>query len=186
MGAWISPASLYDSDGGIELLKASREDWLFLERCIADSACAGPRVAGATAIAITVVRAEPGQQGFAAQPRRLAAERTFANVGRCRRLARDHDATSASAISFFVLASAMLLGKRLTREIRTGFINKSYGDLVNHGWLILANILLCAVKYNSSVGKIHPPDAVVLNRIACPCLCPCTRTRTAMFEIGGR
>jgi transposase len=36
-------------------------------------------------------------------------ERTFAWIGRCRRLARDHEATSSSAIAFFVLAAATVL-----------------------------------------------------------------------------
>lgn len=117
LGACVSPASLHDSHGGIALLRASREHWPDLKRCFADSAYAGPRVAGATAIAVTVVRAEPGQKGFAVQPRRWVVERSFAHAGRCRRLARDHEATPASALGHFVLANAMLLVRRLAKEL---------------------------------------------------------------------
>ncbi len=117
LGAAVSPASLHDSHGGITLLKASREHWPFLERCIADSAYAGERVAAAAAIAVTVVRAEPGQMGFTIQPRRWVAERSSAPARRCRRLARDHEAILASALGVFVLASAMLLVRQLAHEL---------------------------------------------------------------------
>jgi len=74
-------------------------------------------VAGAAAIAVNVVRSEPGQKGFAVQPRRWVAERAFAHAGRCLRLARDGAATPASALGFFVLANTMLLVRRLTCEL---------------------------------------------------------------------
>ncbi len=117
MGASVSPASLYDSHGGITLLTASREHWRFLERCFADSAYAGKRVVAAAAIAVTAVRAEPGQTGFTIQPRRWIAERSSAPARRCRRLARDHEAILASALGVFALASAMLLVRQLAREL---------------------------------------------------------------------
>ena len=92
-GARWAPASLHDSHGGIAPLRALREHWPDLQRCFADGACAGERVADASAVAITMVRAEPGQKGFAVQPRHWATERSFA------------------------LASIMLLVKRLAQEL---------------------------------------------------------------------
>ena len=117
LGASVSRASLHDSHAGIGLMRASREPWPFLQRCFADSAYAGERVGTATAIAVTVVSAELGQKGFAVQPRRWVAERSFAHAGRCRRLARDHETTDDAALGFFVLANAMLLVRRLAREL---------------------------------------------------------------------
>ena len=117
LGAMVSRASLHDSHGGIALLRASREVWPFLQRCFADSAYAGERVGTATRIEVTVVKAEPDQKGFALQPRRWVAERTFAHAGRCRRLARDHEGSDDAARGFFVLANAMLLVRRLAREL---------------------------------------------------------------------
>lgn len=117
LGAAVSPASLHDSHGGIALLRASRETWPFLQRCFADSAYAGPRVGTATAVAVTVVSAEPGQKGFTVQPRRWVVERTFAHAGRCRRLARDHETTDDAALGFFVLANVMVLVRRLAQEL---------------------------------------------------------------------
>ncbi len=113
--AAVSPASLHDSHGGAALLRASRRPWPFLARCWADRAYAGERVALATPVAVSIVGAPKGQKGFAVHPRRWVIERTFGWVSRCRRLARDHEATSSSALAFFTLAAAMILVRRLAR-----------------------------------------------------------------------
>jgi transposase len=42
-------------------------------------------------------------------------ERTFGWLGRCRRLARDHEATPSSALAFLILAAAMVLVRRLAQ-----------------------------------------------------------------------
>lgn len=115
--AAVSPACLHDSHGGTALLRASRRPWPFLALCYADRAYAGPRVATATPITVTLVGNPPGQRGFAVQPRRWVVERSFAWAGRCRRLARDHEATPSSALAFFVLANAMILVRRLARPL---------------------------------------------------------------------
>jgi transposase len=70
--------------------------------------------AEATPITIELVGPKPGQRGFVVQPRRWVVERTFAWTGRCRRLARDYEATPSSAVAFFVLAAAVLL-RRLAK-----------------------------------------------------------------------
>ena len=49
-------------------------------------------------------------------PRRWVVERCFAWLGRNRRLARDFEATVASATAFLYAASAMLLIRRLARS----------------------------------------------------------------------
>ncbi len=113
----ISRADLHDSHGGVALLKASRRPWPFLARCFADRAYAGERVGTATPVGILLVGAAPSQRGFAVQPRRWVVERTFGWLGRCRRLARDHEATPDSALAFVVLAAAMVLVRRLARAL---------------------------------------------------------------------
>jgi transposase len=115
--AAISPADTHDSHGAIALLQTSRRPWPFVALCYADRAYAGPRVAHATPVRVELVGPTPGQRGFAVQPRRWAVERTFAWTGRCRRLARDHEATPSSAIAFFVLAAATVLLRRLARPL---------------------------------------------------------------------
>lgn len=115
--AAVSPAELHDSHGGLALLQTSRRPWPFIALCYADRAYAGPRVAEATPITVELVGPKPGQRGFAVQPRRWAMERSFAWAGRCRRLARDHEATTSSAVAFFVLAAAAVLLRRLSKAI---------------------------------------------------------------------
>ena len=115
--AAISPADLHDSHGGVALLRASRDLWPFLAYCFADRAYRGERVGTATAITVEIVEPAAGQKGFAVQPRRWVIERTFGWISRCRRLARDHEATPSSALAFFVLAAAMILVRRLARAL---------------------------------------------------------------------
>jgi putative transposase len=112
-----SSAGVHDSHGGTALLPASRHPWPFLERCFADKAYAGERVAKASPITVEVIGAAPGQRGFAVQPRRWVVERTFAWIGRCRRLARDHEATISSGVAFTTLAAAMILVRRIARGL---------------------------------------------------------------------
>ena len=88
----------------------------FIERAFADGGYAGERVVTATVIAVEIVRKQAGQVGFAVQPRRWMVERTFAWLGRNRRLARDFEATIASATAFLYAASTMLLTRRLGRS----------------------------------------------------------------------
>ncbi len=116
--AAISRADLHDSHSGVALLQASRRPWPFLARCFADRAYAGERVATASLVAVTIVGAAAEQKGFAVHPRRWVVERTFGWLGRCRRLARDHEARPSSALAFFVLAAAMVLVGRLARALR--------------------------------------------------------------------
>ena len=112
-----STAGVHDSHGAVALLPASRRLWPFIERCFADKAYAGRRVANASPITVELVGAAPGQRGFAVQPRRWVIERTFAWIGRCRRLARDHEATVSSGVAFTTLAAAMILVRRLANAL---------------------------------------------------------------------
>ncbi|MCG7364533.1 transposase, partial [Roseomonas sp. ACRSG] len=68
-------------------------------------------------IELEVVKLPGAKRGFVLLPRRWVVERSFAWIGRCRRLARDHEATTSSAAAFFTLATAMLLVRRLARPL---------------------------------------------------------------------
>ncbi|ESR25236.1 Mobile element protein [Lutibaculum baratangense AMV1] len=108
-------AATQDRDGAVPLLKASRRSFPFVERAFADSAYGGDRVADATSITIEIVRKHPEQVGFAVHPRRWVVERLFAWLNRNRRLAKDFEASIASAEAFLHAASVMLLARRLAR-----------------------------------------------------------------------
>ena len=109
-------AAIQDRDGAGSVLKASRRPFPFIEHVWADSGYAGEKVAGASCIFVEIVRAKPGQIGFAVQPRRWVVERFFAWINRNRRLAKDFEATTASARAFLYAASVMILVRRLARS----------------------------------------------------------------------
>jgi putative transposase len=100
--AAVSPADLHDSRGGVALLRTLRRPWPFIAICYVDRAYSGPRVVGAVPDRVELVGLKSGQRGFAW-------------IARCRRLARDHEATPSSAAAFFVLAVADVLLRRLAR-----------------------------------------------------------------------
>ncbi|MGK7865493.1 IS5 family transposase [Falsiroseomonas sp. E2-1-a4] len=101
------PASVQDRDGAPLLLRASRPRWAFVELAYADAGYAGERVAHASPIRIEIVRKPKGQIGFSVHARRWVVERFFGWIGRNRRLAKDFEATIASAQAFLYAASAV-------------------------------------------------------------------------------
>ncbi len=87
------------------LLKAARPLFPFLARAFADGGYDHERVTGATSIVVEIVRKLPDQIGFAVLP-----------INRNRRLAKDFEATIASARAFLYAASVMLLVRRIARD----------------------------------------------------------------------
>jgi hypothetical protein len=100
------------------VLRVSRRFFPFIKRVFADSAYAGEQVANATRIAVEIVSKLADQVGFVVLPRRWVVERFFAWINRNRRLAKDFEATIASATAFLYAASVMLLTRRLARQSR--------------------------------------------------------------------
>ena len=64
-------------------------------------------------IQLDIVSAEPGQVGFAVQPRRWVVERTFAWFAKFRRLSKDYERCPRSSEATIYLASIYTLLKRL-------------------------------------------------------------------------
>ena len=65
---------------------------------------------------IQIVKHSDTEEGFELLPRRWVVERTFAWLGRCRRLAKDFEATIASATAWLLLAHILLLTRKITRK----------------------------------------------------------------------
>ena len=112
----VHPADVQDRDGAVSQLEQSRRRHPFVERAFADSAYNSDRVADATSIDIEIVRKIAGQVGFIVQPRRWVVERTFAWIGRNRRLAKEFETTIGSAAAFLYAAAAMVLVRPLARS----------------------------------------------------------------------
>ena len=112
-------ASIQDPHGAVPLLRSLRHDFPKLRHVFADRVYRGPQLQGAIADCgpwtIEIVKRPPGVKGFQLLPRRWVVERTFAWLGRSRRLAKDFEATIDSATAWVFLANLRLLSRRLAR-----------------------------------------------------------------------
>lgn len=64
---------------------------------------------------VSTVRGSDTAKGFVVLPRRWVVERTFAWLGRCRRLAKDWERTLESSTAWTFLASIRLMTRRIAR-----------------------------------------------------------------------
>ena len=62
-----------------------------------------------------VVKRSDSAKGFEVQPQRWIVERTFAWIGRCRRLSKDYEALSESSESWIYAAMIHLMARRLAQ-----------------------------------------------------------------------
>jgi putative transposase len=115
----VHEANIQDPHGAVPLLRALRDRFPRLGHVFADRIYRGPQLRGAIADCgpwtIEIVERPPGVKGFQLLPRRWVVERTFAWLGRSRRLAKDFERTIASATAWLLLASIRLLSRRLAR-----------------------------------------------------------------------
>jgi transposase len=116
--AAIHPANIQDRDGAIPLLRAARRLFPFVKVIFADGAYQGGSTAAAVARTghwrLEIVKR--GQAaGFEPLPKRWLVERTFAWLGRCRRLAKDFENLAVTALAFLCLSMVRLMLRRLAR-----------------------------------------------------------------------
>jgi putative transposase len=113
----VHAANIQDPHGAVPLLRSLRQTFPGLRHVFADRVYRGPQLQGAIADCgpwtIQIVERPPGVKGFQLLPRRWVVERTFAWFGRSRRLAKDFEATIASATAWVLLANLRLLSRRL-------------------------------------------------------------------------
>ena len=114
----IHPADVQDRDGAIPLPRAARRPFPFVEVIVADGACRGEATAAAVAGTgrwrLEIVRRD-GAEGFTPLAKRWIVERTFAWLGRWRRLAKDFENLAVNALAFLCLGMIRLMLRRLAR-----------------------------------------------------------------------
>ena len=114
----IHAANIQDRDGLALVCRRLRRRFPWLRLIFADGGYQGETAACAAAqerLRLQIVKREPGSHGFAVLPKRWLVERTFAWFGRNRRVAKDFEATLASAATMVHLASIQLLVRRLAK-----------------------------------------------------------------------
>lgn len=120
VGLVVHSAAVQDRDGAAQVLKSIVKRWPWLRHVFADGGYAGPKLKGALKrigrFALEIVKRTDKAKGFEVLPRRWVVERTFAWLGRCRRLARDFEKSIASAEAWILVASIRLLTRRLARS----------------------------------------------------------------------
>jgi transposase len=117
--AIIYPANVQDRDGVVPLRRAARRLFPFVTVIFADGAYQGETTAEAVARTgrwrLEIVK-RSDSAGFVPLPKRWIVERTFAWLGRCRRLAKDFENLAVNALAFLCLAMIRLMLRRLARN----------------------------------------------------------------------
>ena len=108
VGVVVHGADVQDRDGAPEVLKSIAKTYPLLRHIFADGGYAGPKLCGALEKigrwTLQIVKRSDTAQGFEVIPRRWVVERTFAWLGRCRRMAKDWEKTIASAEAWLLIA----------------------------------------------------------------------------------
>jgi putative transposase len=115
----VHQANIQDNHGAVPLLKYIGLIFPKLRHIFADRVYRGPKLLDAIAEfgewTIEIVTRSQSLGSFKAEPKRWVIERTLAWLNRCRRLAKDFEATIASAEAWVLLASIRVLSRRLAR-----------------------------------------------------------------------
>lgn len=115
----VLPANIQDNHGAVPLLGSLRRSFPKLQHIFADRLYRGEKLRNAIAEygkwTIEIVTRSQNVGTFKAEPRRWVVERTFAWLCRNRRLAKDFEATIASAEAWLLIANVALLTRRLAR-----------------------------------------------------------------------
>lgn len=116
VGAVVHAANVQDRDGASRVLASIRYGYPWLRHVFADGGYAGKKLKAALVKigkwTLQIVRRTDRAKGFELLPRRWVVERTFAWLGRNRRLAKDFERTIESATAWLFMASVQFLTRR--------------------------------------------------------------------------
>jgi transposase len=118
MHAVVHAADIQDRDGGALVMATLFGMFPFLLKLYADGGYQGPEFQRAlkkslSRVNLEIVKRSDQVKGFVVLPKRWIVERTFAWLGRCRRLAKDWENLTRSALAFLRLASIRLMLRKL-------------------------------------------------------------------------
>jgi transposase len=118
MHAIVHAAHIQDRDGGVVVMATLFGLHPFLLKLYADGGYQGAgfqRALGTVLKRVNVEIVKRSEQAprFVVLPKRWIVERTFAWLGRCRRLAKDWECFNRKALAFLKLASIRLMLRKL-------------------------------------------------------------------------
>lgn len=118
MDAIVHSAGVQDRDGGALLMTSLFGLYPFLLKLYADGGYQGSVFQRAlkktlARVRIEIVKRCDQAKAFVVLPKRWIVERTFAWLGRCRRLAKDFENLNRKALAFLRLASIRLMLRKL-------------------------------------------------------------------------
>ena len=117
----VHEANIQDRDGAPGVISLACTSFSRIKHIFADSGYAGEKLEEAlTKVggpAIEIVKRPDDVKGFVLVARRWVVERTLAWINRCRRLAKDWEATIASSEAWLIIASIRQLSRRIARNI---------------------------------------------------------------------
>jgi transposase len=118
MHAIVHAADIQDRDGGVLLMATLFGLHPFLLKLYADGGYQGAAFQDGLRsvlkrVNIEIVKRSDQARRFIVLPKRWIVERTFAWLGRCRRLAKDWECLNRKALAFLKLASIRLMLRKL-------------------------------------------------------------------------
>ena len=115
----IHAADIQDRDGAVDVLKAIGHRFPWLRHVFANGGYAGDKLRNALKgqgeWTLEIIKRSDTAKGFEVLPRRWVVERTFAWLGRCRRLAKDWERSIESSTAWANIASIRMLTRRIAR-----------------------------------------------------------------------
>lgn len=115
----VHPADIQDRDGAKLVFEKLADRFPRLEKIWADGAYAGRFVEWAQEVhqwIVEIVKRSDTAVGFEVLPHRWIVERTFAWLGRFRRLSKDYEALIESSEAMIRIAMIRLMVRRLARR----------------------------------------------------------------------
>ncbi|TIV97580.1 MAG: IS5 family transposase, partial [Mesorhizobium sp.] len=123
VGLRVHAADIQDRDGAVGVTASIRQLYPWVRHLFADGGYTGEKLTQALANlgtwTIEIIKRSDMAKRFELLPRRWVVERTFAWLGRCRPLAKDFEATIASAEAWIFIASIRLMLSRRAAPPRT-------------------------------------------------------------------
>jgi len=120
----VHTANIQDRDGAVEVIHSTCQSWPTVSHLFADGGYAGDKLFCALlnmepSPTIEIVRRPNNATGFVVIARRWVVERTFAWLGRCRRLAKDWETSISSSNAWLTIAAIRRQSRFVAKQMKS-------------------------------------------------------------------